>query len=420
MPADIDVTSASPSADPAAGRFDRPTLLAFLGDRGSEQALRDGLARISPEQFDFRRGGVRAAIATMQKQATPRILVVDVSGEEQPLTALAELAVVVEPDVNVVVIGDVSNMDFYREVTRGMGVADYFAKPLTPDVVARHFIPLLEGKGPGHALSGGRSIAITGVRGGSGATTIAVNLAWHLGVTLRHHTVLLDPDVLFGSAALALNLRPGPGLRAALETPERIDTLLAERAALPAADRLHVLAGEEPITAQPRAAPGAADALHAALRKRYNFIIADVPATAIPLYRDLLDLVDQRVVVLEPSLIGVRDTLRLLALPAGPTQTQRPIVVLNRTGVPGGLTRAQVEDVLKRKVDVAITDLPKQVSAAATLGEPAITSSAGFRTGILELARQVAFIGMLDSAAASGSAPATGKRGFWSLLGGRR
>ncbi len=421
MPADIDVTSSDRvehDTDPAGGRYDRPTLFAFVGDRGSEQVLRDGLAKISSEQFEFRRGGIRAAIAAMQKQATPRILVVDVTGEEQPLSALGELATVVEPDVSVLVIGDVSNMDFYREVTRGMGAADYFAKPLTPDLVARHFVSFLEGKGPGQSIVGGRSIAITGVRGGTGATTIAVNLAWHLGVTLHHHTVLLDPDILMGNAALMLNLQPAPGLYTALEAPDRIDALLAERVAQPAAERLHVLAGEEPITSQPKLAPGAGEALHAALRKRYNFIIADVPSIPITLYRNLLDVVDQRVLVLEPSLTAVRDTLRLLALPAGHSQTQRPIVVLNRIGIPGGLTRQQVEDVLKRKVDVAIPDLPKQVSSAATLGEPAITSSSGFRTGILELARQVAFIGFLDSPAPA--ALHTGARGgFWSFLRGR-
>ena len=46
------------------------------------------------------------------------------------------------------------------------------------------------------------------------------------------------------------------------------------------------------------------------------------------------------------------------------------MVVLNRTGVPGGLNRKQVEEALKMKVDVAIPDLPRAVGNAATLGEP--------------------------------------------------
>ena len=82
---------------------------------------------------------------------------VDVSGEDQPLTALGDLAHVVEPDVCVLVIGETNNVDFYREVTRGLGAADYLAKPLTRDNVARHFSAFLRGKTPAsQAALGGR------------------------------------------------------------------------------------------------------------------------------------------------------------------------------------------------------------------------------------------------------------------------
>jgi pilus assembly protein CpaE len=214
---------------------------------------------------------------------------------------------------------------------------------------------------------------------------------------MRRHTVLLDPDIHLGAAAFLLNIQPGPGLRMALEAPERIDALLAERAAQPVADRLHVLAGEEKLATPANHAPGAAEALLDALRRRYNFIVVDVPFAPVALYRDLLDRVDQRVLVMEPSLAAVRDTVRLMALPKSSRQEQRPIVVLNRTGLPGGLNRRQVEDALKLKVDVAIPDLPRQVGNAATMGEPAMTSSGGFRAGIQEVARQVGSVRLLDS-----------------------
>ena len=246
--------------DAASARYDRPSLVGFVTDARSEEALRDGLSEVTVEQLDLRRGNVRAAVAAMQKSTTPKVLVVDISGEDQPLSALGDLAHVVEPDVCVLVIGETNNVDFYREVTRGLGAADYLAKPLTRDIVARHFAAFLRGQTPAsQAAMGGRAIAITGVRGGVGATTLAVNLAWNFGVLMRRHTVLIDPDIHRGSAAFLLNVQPGPGLRVALEAPERLDTLLAERAAQPAADRLHVLAGEERWRSipTPRQAPAA-------------------------------------------------------------------------------------------------------------------------------------------------------------------
>ena len=393
-------------------RHDRPGLVGFISDAKSEDAIRQGLTELASEDLDLRRGGIRAAVTAMQRQATPKLLIVDVSGEERPLSALGDLANAVEPDVCVLVIGEIDHVDFYREVTRSMGASEYLAKPLTRDTVARHFGAFLSGQfraGPEVAL-GGRAVSVTGVRGGVGATTVAVNLAWNFGVALHRHTVLVDPDIHLGAAAFLLNVQPGPGLRMALEMPERIDALLAERAALPAADRLHILASEEKPSSSANHAPGAAAALIEALRRRYNFIVADVPFAPVPLYNDFLDLVDQRVFVMEPTLAAVRDTVRLLTLPKGPRQDQRAVVVLNRVGMPGGLTRRQVEEALKMKVDVAIPDQPRQVGNAATLGEAAMKSSAGVRAGIQELARQVAGVRILDAVTGQQSRRKTGTR----------
>jgi pilus assembly protein CpaE len=254
-------------------------------------------------------------------------------------------------------------------------------------------------------------VAVTGVRGGSGASSIAANLAWHYGVTLRHHTVLVDPDLYRGNAAYLLNVHAGDGLRAALESPERIDTLLAERAAQPAADRLHVLAGESPLGELPKYADGAAEALIEALRKRYNFIILDIPFAPVPLYHDLLAKAHQRILVMEPSLVSLRDVLRLNT--ERPAQGQAPLLLLSRLGLPGGLTRRQVEEGLKRKLDLVLPDLPRQLRAAANLGEPAIVTTTAYRNVISELARSVAGAGLLDTLAAAGPPEPQPKRVGW-------
>ena len=54
--------------------------------------------------------------------------------------------------------------------------------------------------------------------------------------------------------------RPAPGLRTALEAPDRIDELFVERAAQPVGKRLHVLAGEEKLTETVTYTPNAAGA----------------------------------------------------------------------------------------------------------------------------------------------------------------
>jgi pilus assembly protein CpaE len=419
-PADgsLNLAAIVPPDDKNPGRHDRPSLIGFTTDQETENAVRGGLAEATSETLDLRRGGVRAAIGAMLKSATPRVLVVDLSGEEQPLSALRDLSQAVEPDVCVLVVGEVGSADFYREVTRGLGAAEYINKPVTREKVLRYFGPFVQGRAfASPSALGGRAISITGVRGGVGATTIAVNVAWHLGVVLHRHTLLLDPDTHLGATAFLLNIQPGPGLSMALESPERIDSLLAERVAKPAADRLHVLAAEEKIASMTSYADGAAQALLTALRSRYTFIIADVPFRPVPLYRDLLDLVDQRVLVMDPSLLAVRDTVRLLGLPKGPGQDQRALVILNRDGERGGLTRKQVEEALRMKVDACVPDLPWQVGNAATLGEPVSVTNSRFRDAAIEIVRQIASVQLLDDVDKSGvSRSAKGKHGIFSMF----
>jgi pilus assembly protein CpaE len=347
--------------------------------------------------MDIRRGTVRTAINAMAKLQTPEVLIVDISGEDQPLHALGELSDVVEPGVRVLVIGDTDDVDFYRHITRGMGVMEYIFKPITREAVARHFAPLITRKAVGSdAARGGRVVALLGARGGVGATTIAGNLAWYLGVIAKRHTVFLESDLHMGSGALLLGGKTGPGLRMALETPDRIDPLFVERAAQPVAERLHVLASEEKLHEPLNYAKGAAQRLIETLRVRYNFIVMDVPFLPMPANRELLEYAHHRVIIMDPSLASVRDTLRLLGLPNGPWQPQSPTIVLNRQGRPGGLTRKQIEDALKVKIDVLIPDLPKQLNESASFGEPAVTQRGPLRQAIIDLSREVGFAGGRD------------------------
>jgi pilus assembly protein CpaE len=406
MPSDVALENVRPEQAPA--RPDRQDIVAFVTDAATEGVLRDGLIDAAPHGMEVHRTGIRGAIEILQKTPTPRVLVIDVSGEARPLTALASLSDVVEPDAHVLLIGEYNDVNFYRHATRLLGVMEYLFKPLTRDMVARHFGPIIQNRARRPEITlGGRVVTITGVRGGVGATTIAANLAWFLGKRANRHTILLDADLYRGTCALLLNAKSGSGLRVALETPERIDELFIERSAQQVTDRLHVLSSEENLTEQLKYEPGAAVRLIDTLSHRYNFIVIDAPFTGMPFHRDLLMLGHQRVLVMDPTLAAVRDMLRLLALPNGPLHVHRAVVVLNHMGRTGELTRRQVEDALKMKVDIAIPDLPKLLNNAASMGEPAALRGA-FHKGILALLAQVAGALPADVAVDGATSSATG------------
>lgn len=366
----------------------RKPLIGFARDAATEAALRDGFAEALPGGGDIRRGSLQDAIAAMREEPTPQLLLVDVSGEAQPLAALEDLAHVLEPDVRVLVVGDREDMDFYRRLTRGLGVHEYLFKPLVPEIVARLFASALGGQAqaPEGGIRGGRIITVTGARGGSGASTLAVNLAWHLGQLERRHSLLLDTDLHCGSTALLLGARPSPALRDALQSPERMDELFIERAVQSVTPRLGLLAAEEALDQPGLAAPGAAARLLGLLQRRYNFIVIDLPFRPLPIFRDLFEMANQRVLVLDPSLPALRETLRLNAWPGTPAQARRPVLVLNKADRPGGLSRAQVTEVLQQAPDLVVPHLPRPLAAAEAEGLVALQRCGPLRDAITELA----------------------------------
>lgn len=402
----LDATGAAPlNGEQGSSESSRSSFVAFTPDAEAEGALRKGLADVLTGKLDIRRVTLREAIVQLGSMQTPESLLVDVSGETDPLGLLGQLAQVVEPDSRVLVIGDQDDRDFYRQVTRELGATEFLYKPLVPDSVARVLGTAITRRKVRRAHVGGMFIAVIGARGGVGATTVATNLAWHLAVKARRHTALLDADLQTGSAALMLGVEANPGLRVALEQPSRVDELFVERAARAVDDRLHVLAATEDLTSRITVPHGAVSAVLGSLSRRYNSVIGDVPFRPVPLNLDLLDHAHQRVLVMQPTLASIREVLRLVALPAGSEQARRPILVLNRAGRPGGLTLQQVQQALSMAPDVVLPDLPKPVEAAATLGKPAAATVPALGRGIAQLAHEVAGVGQKPGA----------KR--WSLFG---
>lgn len=379
---------ASPN-QPDLGGSARLPLIAYARDRETLAILTDVLAPALGPAARFLQGGTAQALAGLQRLAAPvAALLVDVSGEADPLGALEELAFYVEPGVRVFVIGDIEDMDLYRQIVRGLGVQDYLSKPLNRDIIARSILPVLTGSGTA-PLRGGRVVTVTGVRGGVGATTIAVNLAAQLADRSRHHILLFDANLNSGTAAFMLSTEAGGGLREALENPGRVDALFAERSAPAVSDRLHLLAAEEPLDAQIRVADGAVQHLTSILCNRFNFVVVDLPAYATPLNQDLRELAHTRILVMDATLPSLRDMLRHLALPRGARQAARPLVVLNRLGAPGSLTRKQIADGLGTDVDVAVSWLPKVMREAMNLGQPGVTKPGPLQKAISELANEI-------------------------------
>lgn len=373
-------------------RIDRLAVAAFVTDAATESVLRDGLGDLVPEGLDIRRGSVRGVITAMMRMPTPEVLIIDISNQDRPLQALAELCDVIEPATRLLVLGDTDDVDLYRHIIRNTGALDYIFKPITLEMIGRQLAPLITRQSlAGDSARGGRVIAVTGARGGVGASIVAANLAWRLGVDSNRHTVLVDADMHAGIIPNLVGIETNSRLIRLLEAKEIVVQGSIEDTTQPVNSRLHLLSGQLPSNEVLSYVSGTAQTLIEALRLRYNFVVMDIPFLLVPSHRELLELAHHRLIVFDPSLASLRDTLRLLELSSGPKRLQRPTLLLNRDQRPGSLGRKQIEEGLKRKIDVVIPDLPRQLGDVQNPESFARLRSSSFGKAIVELSLELGF-----------------------------
>lgn len=373
---------------------DRPSLMVFVADEASEAAIRGGIGDVLGAQL--RRGTVRTAVKALEKEGTPRVLIVDISGIDDPFGALDDLASVCTPDVRVLVVGERTEIGFYRDITRNVGVHEYLHKPLTRDTVARLFAPLIQGGGDGGLDRGGQVTVVCGVHGGVGATTLAVNLALQLEDVTRGHVALLDLHLRGGTAAMMLGARVTSGLRVALEEPERVDSLFLDRVAVPISERVRLIAAEEPMEADVRPTEEGARRVIEMLRQRFNHVVIDLPLPPGPVERMVLQRARHVVLVLAPDVASIRDTVSVKKLVSMTGSAGRVITVLNGMGRKGYLPTKLIAEGIGAMPEVVIPDLPRQLPRAANLGRPALRDSPILRRALGILSQEIAAVRSAD------------------------
>ena len=367
-----------------------PTAMVFVSDRESEDVLRQALGDVGVHDAKFTKGTVETATTLLATEATPRLLIVDISGVENPLARIDELAAKCEPEVKVVAIGDRNDIILYRQL-RNAGVTEYFFKPLVRDMIKRLCNGILSGGHNDKSVNprGGKLVFVLGVRGGVGATTIAVNAAWRLANKAQRWVMLVDMDLESGDAALQLGAAPTNALREALEKPERVDRLFLERGTLHVTERLDLMATLQPLGASSAVNEDAFDGLTDKLLGRYRFVLVDLPEHSAAKLFEALQKPSTCILVSDASLASARELVRWREW-IGPNSSERLTMhVLNMSGGDGALPEAEFLRAVGRAPDVTIP-YSRDVAIASNLGVKATQKCAALNRGVDKLLRELA------------------------------
>ncbi len=359
-----------------AGLAHRDPFVAFVCDETTAEVIRPVVSELGWSPDKVHKGGLRNAVQTLSVAASPQILFVDLSESGDPLNDINGLAEVCEPGTVVIALGQVNDVRLYRDLVAS-GIHDYLLKPLHPDMLRETF-------GAAQAMLNApkhvevsvdrphRSVAVIGTRGGVGASTVATSIAWLMSDKEEQSTALLDLDVHFGTAALALDLEPGRGLTDAIENPSRIDGLFIERAMVKASEKLAVLSAEAPINS-PMMTDGAAFyQLQEEMRAAFECTVVDLPRGMLVQHPHLINDVQLAVIVTELTLAAARDTIRLLSWMKSNAPNTRVFVLANRIhpGAQLEISRKDFEGSIERRIDVAVPFDQKLAAQAAKLGKP--------------------------------------------------
>jgi pilus assembly protein CpaE len=256
----------------------------------------------------------------------------------------------------------------YRDLLAA-GATDYLVKPVSREGLSAalegHHSTAANGSGLGQV------VAFIGSRGGIGATTTAVSCAWLLGEKRQERTALVDLDLHFGTVGLKLDTDPGTGLCEALEQPSRIDSLFVERAMIKLSDTLRILATEAALGETLVVDPGAIDVLLYELRRKFAWVIVDLPRWVTPTQRVVLGAATRVVLLCERSLAGLRDTIRLQSLMRENAPQARVLLVdAGATGERATVGKSEFEKAIGHSLEASLSYDAKSAGAATNAGQP--------------------------------------------------
>jgi pilus assembly protein CpaE len=274
------------------------------------------------------------------------------------------------------------------------GADDYLAKPCdTAELVARINVMIrrAEANAPQVtapvarvAREAARTIAVFSLRGGSGVSTIAVNLAAGLSQLWGMQVALVDMVSVAGQSALFLN----QSLRntwADLCKMDVIDEDAVLSAMLPHESRVRTLASPRRPEESELLTPEKVRTTIEVLRSTFSYVVLDMPHDLSERSLTALDQSDVILIITQPEIASLRATSMAMEIfDALKYNEQKKIyIILNWTFPRQGLAFKDIERMLKSKIDLILPYAADEFVNALNIGNPPVLSDPEGSLGVI-------------------------------------
>ncbi|MGI3187022.1 AAA family ATPase [Nioella aestuarii] len=220
--------------------------------------------------------------------------------------------------------------------------------------------------------------AVQSMSGGTGATTLAVNLAWELANADKKNppsVCLIDLDLQFGSTATYLDLTRRDVIFEVLSEAQTMDVEAYKQALQTYEGKLSVFTAPADILPLDLIGPTEVEALLKLAQECFDVVIVDMPTTIVQWTETVLNAADVYFTTLELDMRSAQNTMRFIkALQAEDLPIDKVHYVLNRA--PKGLDmsgKARVKHLaesLNIELNTQLPDGAKQVTQACDHGVP--------------------------------------------------
>jgi pilus assembly protein CpaE len=361
------------------------TVAVFATDndqRAVLQALVDGtsVARTACSESTMPLAASDPLIRRTQAFAPDVILVDIAAGDFTSALRAVELLHQEIPNAAVFAVGPMTQPQLIVNAMRA-GVREYIERPTTTTDLLEAFVRLTATRRkPGRENSRGKVFTIVNAKGGSGSTTVAVNLALALQA-IHHNTALVDLAPL-GHCALHLNLKPTFTISDAITNLHRLDSSLLDSFMARHDRGLHVLAGAPtPTPIEPSASDFAR--LFDTMVGLFHYIVVDASSRLDSATRLVSNLSEKIMLIAHADVASLWSAGRVAQYLGESGSRDRFGLVFNRYRKVPGFNEAETEAAIGAPVLWRIPNQYFAVSTAIDRGVPLM------HQGNTEIARSI-------------------------------